>query len=83
MYRVELRKKAEKELSKIPLIIQRRVSMALVYLSQDPFIGEPLKGNLKGFFSLHIHPYRIIYSVLKEQVLVIIIRIRHRKDAYK
>lgn len=83
MYRVEIRKKAEKELSKLLLAFQRRISLALLYLSQDPLAGEALKGNLKGFFSLHVHPYRVIYSVLSDQVLILVIRIHHRKDVYR
>ncbi|PIS38779.1 MAG: hypothetical protein COT34_01870 [Candidatus Nealsonbacteria bacterium CG08_land_8_20_14_0_20_43_11] len=83
MYRVHLRKKAKKELNKIPPEFKKRIIASLLYLSQDPFIGEPLLGQFKGFYSLHLHPYRIIYTIYKNQLLVIIERIRHHKDAYK
>ena len=83
MYQVELRKKAEKELSKLPSNIKRRVLITFLYLSHDPFIGEPLRGDFKGFYSLHLHPYRIIYQVLKDRLLILVFRVRHRKDAYR
>lgn len=83
MYRVQLQKRAEKELSKLPLEIQKRVSASLIYLGYDPFIGEPLQGNLRGFYSLHLHPYRVIYEIFRDKLLVLVVRVRHRKDAYK
>ena len=83
MYRVQLRKKAEKELNKLPMGFKGRVAASLLYLGQDPFIGEPLQGDFKGLYSLHLHPYRIIYSIFHDKLLVWVLRIRHRKDAYK
>lgn len=83
MYQVELRKKAEKEINKLPNIVKRRVLTTLLYLSHDPFAGEPLRGDFKNFYSLHLHPYRIIYQVLKDRLLILIFRVRHRKDAYR
>ena len=73
----------EKELSRLSSNIKRRVLTTLLYLSHDPFIGEPLRGDFKGFYSLHLHPYRIVYQVLKERLLILIFRVRQRKDAFR
>ena len=50
-------------------------------LQHNPSAGEPLKGDLAGLFKLRVGDYRVIYAKTKEGVLVL--RIRHRKNAYK
>lgn len=81
MYHVQIRKKAKKELDRIPKERKKRILVSLLYLATDPFVGEALKVDFLGFYSLHVPPYRIIYQIYKQQLLVV--RIRHRKDAYK
>ena len=43
--------------------------------------GKPLRGELRNLWSLRTGDCRIIYQIHKD--LVVIIRIAHRKDAYK
>jgi mRNA interferase RelE/StbE len=47
------------------------------------FFGEPLKGNLLGLWKARIGNYRIIYQIKTEEIIIIIIKINHRKDVYK
>jgi len=42
--------------------------------------GKPLFGELKGYYRLRIDPYRVIYRIEKEKILVFIIHIGLRKD---
>lgn len=83
MYRVLLRNKARKNLAKIPRPFRHRIIIALVRLRNDPYLGEPLLGEWKGKYSLHIHPYRIIYEVYKKISVIYIIRIDHRGRSYR
>jgi mRNA interferase RelE/StbE len=45
--------------------------------------GKPLKYSLKGHRRLRVGDYRIIYRIIEAKVVVFIIEIEHRKDAYK
>lgn len=83
MYHVLLRNKARKNLNKIPKPFRYRIIAALVKLRNDPYLGEPLLGQYKGKYSLHIHPYRIIYEIYKANLIVYVIRIEHRGGIYK
>ena len=83
MYRVLLRNKARKSLAKIPRPFRQRIIVALVRLRNDPYLGEPLLGQYKGKYSLHIHPYRIIYEIYRANLIIYVIRIDHRGGAYK
>lgn len=82
MYRVALAKKAKKELARLSKRQQQRVDTALVSLSGNPYAGKKLSGIYKGYYSLRVWPYRIIYSIKKKQLLVIVVRIGHRQGVY-
>lgn len=83
MFNVRLFPKAEKELSKLIKKDKERIIKSLLDLKDNPFSGKKLKGDLAGHYSIRVWPYRIIYFVKKEEVLIIVIRIGQRKDVYK
>ena len=52
-------------------------------LAADPHrVGKPLRFGLDGYWSARRGQYRVIYSIHDDQVLVLIVRISHRADAY-
>ena len=55
-------------------------------LKQNPYFGpniKKLKGKLKDLHRYRIGDFRLIYKVIEDKVLVAIIDIENRKDAYK
>lgn len=83
MYEVVLRKLAAKNLQKIDSRYKQRILDALVYLQTDPSIGKSLQGSLKGFFSLRVWPYRIIYTIHQRELIVLVVDIDHHQGVYK
>jgi mRNA interferase RelE/StbE len=83
MYRVELVKKAKKDLEKIPKRHQRRIDATLVFIGEEPYRGKKLRGDYEGYYSVRIGPYRIIYTVKRRRLLVLVIRVGHRQGVYK
>jgi mRNA interferase RelE/StbE len=52
-------------------------------LAADPHrVGKPLRFDLEGFWSARRGQYRVIYSIHDDEVLVRVVRISHRADAY-
>jgi mRNA interferase RelE/StbE len=52
-------------------------------LAQDPHrVGKPLRLQLEGYWSARRGQYRVIYSIHDDEVLVRVVRISHRADAY-
>jgi len=43
---------------------------------------KPLKGEYKGKFRLRVNQYRIVFKIQDEELIVIIVRIGHRKEIY-
>ena len=43
---------------------------------------EELKGKYRGLFSYRFSDYRIVYEIKKKQLVIYILRIRHRKNIY-
>ena len=86
MYHLELSRRAEKALRWLAQnenILFRRVSAVLDGLEQDPFQGKALKGELTGRYSYRVGRYRIIYTVRRHELLVLVIDIGHRKEVYR
>jgi mRNA interferase RelE/StbE len=83
-FKIQLTKSAVKDYSKInePIKSQLKNHINQLQIKGLETIGiKPLTGNLKGLFRLRVGDYRIIFS--KEENLISIISILHRKDVYK
>lgn len=82
-YQVKLKSRAEKELNNLQRKDYYRVIAALTGLRANPFSGKKLEGEYKGYHSIRVWPYRIIYQIYKKEFLIFIIRISHRQGVYK
>ena len=86
MFRVKLTKTAEKAMTFLvdsqPKMAQR-VAHAIDRLAEEPTIGVPLKGELKGCWKYRIGSYRIVYQIVRKQLVVLILDIGHRKEVYR
>jgi mRNA interferase RelE/StbE len=54
------------------------------HLVQEPLrLGKPLTGPLSGLYRYRIGNYRVIYDVRKQELIVVVVRVGHRKDVYE
>ena len=83
-YEVVLLRSAARELTDLPAEVQRRVTRAIDGLVDDPRPrgSKPLVGG-DGTWRVRVGDYRILYRVDDDRVEVLVIRIRHRSDAYR
>lgn len=52
-------------------------------LAENPHrVGRPLRDGLAGRYSARRGEFRVIYEIRESQVVVRVITIRHRRDAY-
>ncbi|HEY6895422.1 MAG TPA: type II toxin-antitoxin system RelE/ParE family toxin, partial [Rhodanobacteraceae bacterium] len=63
--------------------IVRFLSTRLSRLDDPRSIGEALKGRLGQLWKYRIGDYRIIADIQDKRVLILIVRIGHRREVYK
>lgn len=82
-YEIEFVKSAQKELNKLPPSIRLRIAKAIYLLSTDPRKGNvrPMVGSKS--WRLRVGDYRVVYDIYDNKLVILIIRIRHRKEAYR
>ena len=84
MYEIRFKRSAAKELGKLPPKMQRKILQAIEALANDPRPhGSRKLVNWEDFWRIRIGDYRVIYQIKDNQLLIQIIGIRHRKDAYR
>ncbi len=84
MFRVEYAKSVTKDLKSLPKQLRARaLNVAEDILARDPYQGRPLAGPYKGLYRFRVGDYRIVYSIEKKRLVVLVLRIRHRKDVYR
>lgn len=82
-YTLKIDDKVFKDLKKIDKTWQKRIlSKMKTTLTQDPYSGKKLVGNLSPFWRLRVGDYRIIYAIEEEVVTVEVVKIKHRKEVY-
>jgi mRNA interferase RelE/StbE len=82
MYRIVVRKQANKVLNKLDKRYKERVMRAIWFLGRDPYLGKPLYGEFYGKYSLRVWPYRILYEIYKDQLIVKVVSVGHRQGVY-
>ena len=81
-YTVELTTKSQRFLKKLDKPQQKRIRDKLRKLRDNPKLGKPLTADLAGVWSLRIGKYRALYTIEKGKLVVLILRIEHRKKSY-
>jgi len=82
-FSLQIKSSAARELKRINKPERLRIVSAIDNLPGNPYIGKSLKGELSGLRRIRIGDYRVIYEIHAQQVVILIIRVAHRKDAYR
>ena len=74
----------EDDLKKLGKSVSRKIlDRVEIYLARDPKeLGKPLKGDFLGYWRYRWGDYRVIYKVADEEILIIVLRIGHRREVY-
>ena len=83
IYKVRIAQDAADFVRSQPKKIQRQIMNKIDSLADNPRTrGEPIR-NSKDTFKIRSRWYRIAYKIQRTKVIVLVVRIRHRKDFYK
>ena len=84
IYQVEFLRSAEKELASLPRDAQRRVGAALDQLRHEPRPpgAKALQGDGKRL-RIRVGDYRVIYRVEDDRLVVLVVKVGHRREVYR
>lgn len=86
-YKIKLTKTAEKDLSKLDkqsaLRIIKFFKERIVTSDNPKQLGKQLTGTLKPFWRFRVGDYRIICDINDDELVILTLRIGHRKEVYK
>lgn len=83
-YTIRISRSAERDLRKLSRPVQVRIFASLEDLRDDP---RPrgvvkMKGQHEGY-RLRVGQYRIVYEVQDDVLLIVVVRVRDRRDVYR
>jgi mRNA interferase RelE/StbE len=93
VYQLEFHPAAKKELDKLDrqtrLYIVKSLALFIEQYSEEyekellrSSKVKKLKGEWEGFFRLRMRSYRVIYEKIDGRLIIYIVRVAHRKEAY-
>ena len=87
-WRIEVKPTAEKHYLKLDKKARQRIKKALQELEKEenPLFHhnvKPLTGQLQGDYRLRVGDYRVILDIDKGKLIVIVLKVGHRKNIYK
>lgn len=83
-YRIELRPAARRSLLALPRNAQARIAPALDSLATQPRPpGVTKLRGPEGFYRIRVGDYRVVYAIEDDVLLVLVVRIGHRREVYR
>lgn len=84
VYTVELRPAARRELLKLPRRDQLRLIRAMDALAANPRPkGVKKLTGLDDLYRIRMGEYRVVYQIQDDRLVVLVVRVGHRKDVYR
>ncbi len=82
-YRILVAQSVYKDLDGIPKSDMRRIVSAIEGLAEDPRPPQSRKLSGEEKYRLRCGVYRVLYEIRDFELVVFVVRARHRKDAYR
>jgi mRNA interferase RelE/StbE len=84
VYKVVYLDQVEEDLKKLDKSTVKKILARIeTYLAADPKeLGKSLKGGFQGYWRYRWGNYRVIYKISEQEILILILRIGHRKEIY-
>ena len=82
-FSIRIKKSAATELARVARPDRARIVAAIDRLAETPHLGAALKGDLRGLRRIRVGDYRVVYEVRDDELVVLVVRVAHRRDAYR
>lgn len=82
-YEVSYASGALKEVKKLSPDTRVRVLKAIIKLSTDPRFGDCRQMVGMTSWRMRVGDYRVIYDIHDEKLVILIIKVQHRREVYR
>lgn len=86
-WRIEYARSAQKAVKKLDPPTQQRIrdylERRVASLSDPRELGDPLKGQLAGLWRYRVGDYRVVCQLNDDALVVLVLRIGHRRHVYR
>jgi mRNA interferase RelE/StbE len=82
-YSLRIKRSAAKALSALLKADRLRVVEAIDMLCDTPAAGSALKGEFEGLRRLRVGHFRVVYEWQRSELVILVVRIGHRRDVYR
>ncbi len=83
-YAVMFAPAADRELRRLPEAVQRRIIAAVETLQENPRpVGTKKLAGTEDLWRVRVGEYRVVYQIDDDRLLVLVVRVAHRKDVYR
>jgi mRNA interferase RelE/StbE len=83
MYSVEFLPSAARALAKLDRAMQRRIARRIDRLALDPRADAVKLRGTDDIWRARVGDYRLLYAIEDERLVVLIIKVGHRRDVYR
>jgi len=66
--------------SKLDNFMKQKVMVQVKKISENPEVGKPMRYSRKGTRELYIKPFRLSYEYLKDENIIYILDLYHKKE---
>ncbi|MFI5088454.1 MAG: type II toxin-antitoxin system RelE/ParE family toxin [Terriglobales bacterium] len=82
-YSIEFVPSARRALAKLPLLMRKRIQVAIDDLADNPLPPGVKKLQGEDGYRIRVGDYRVIYEVEHVRLTILVIRIGHRREVYR
>ena len=82
-YTVEVRPRALKQLGSLPKGLRASIAQAIDALATVPRPPGAVQQKGTAYLRVRVRDYRIVYEVHDDVLLVLVVRVAHRRDVYR
>lgn len=84
LYQIEFSRQADRQFRNLPSQIQHRLKSRIDSLATTPRPhGSEKLGGVDQLYRIRVGDYRIIYAVEDNRLLVLVVKVGHRREVYR
>ena len=80
---LRIKRSAARALEALPRQERERIVAAIDLLCDTPAAGSALKGEFEGLRRLRVGRFRVVYEWQRNELVILVVRIGHRREGYR